>query len=72
MLVPIIQELPVFSAGNLESERLIQEFSYYGCKNPQLEVYKDRIPSECHKFICNIDVFHNHAPLCECNLIFFI
>jgi hypothetical protein len=71
-LVPIIQELPVFNASNSESERLIQEFNNYGCKNPQLEVYKDRIPAECHKFICNIDVFHDHAPSCECKLIFLI
>ena len=58
-------ELPSLQGPN--SERLMQEFQHFSCKDAFLRVDKQDIDENCLKFVCNIGVHAEGASPCECN-----
>ena len=63
-----MDDLP--SLQGLDSERLKSEFTHYGCKQAQINLFKDDLNQNCLKFICNIGVHNDYALPCDCNSFF--
>jgi hypothetical protein len=65
LLIPAIDDLPALQGQ--EAERLKDEFNYYGCKESQINIFKDNLNQNCAKFICNIGLHNDYALPCDCN-----
>ena len=65
LLIPSIDDLP--SLQGSDSERLKSEFTHYGCKQAQINLFKDDLNPNCLKFICNIGIHNDYALPCDCN-----
>ena len=62
--MPSTDDLP--SLQGPDSERLKTEFNHYGCKQSQINIFKENLNPNCLKFICNIGVHNDYALPCDC------